>query len=326
MKKLSNIIFVLAILFITRTVFAECHGKIFNPITDVCWSCIFPITIGSVSMGGGLPDTPNSSEVICVCKHDPFPEPGITVGYWEPMALVEVTRTPGCMVNLGGLTLPVPSVSGHGTVDDVNADNSTSFYYTHYYNMPLMQLLYDSLLNGSCHTDGETFLPSYISETDPTTNNDVLAALAYPEGDLIAATAVLSAAACGIDALAANAGLPSETSFYCAGSQGLFYPLTGTSSGLTTTAARVTLMAERTVFKLHRLGIIEDTKPERQCGTYTTLWLPKSRYRYQLSYPSTAACKPFGRSTDLWASNPYLPTGSDDSSFVIWRKRNCCSY
>jgi len=306
--------------------FAICHGKIFNPLTDVCWSCVFPITLGTVSMGGGLPDTPNASDLVCVCKHSPFPEPGITVGYWEPMALVEVTRTPGCAVQLGGISLPVPAVAGHGAVDNVSAENSTSFYYTHYYNLPLMQLFYGWLLNGSCDTDGDWFWPSYVSELDPTTNNDVLAAITYPESSLLAGNAQVSAMACGADALTANAGLPSDQPFFCAGSQGLFYPLTGTSSGLTTTAARVTLMAERTLYKLHRLNLIEDTGPERQCGTYKTLWLPKSRYRYQLSYPSVASCAPFGRSTVSWESNRFDATGSDDAGFIIWRKRNCCQY
>ena len=23
-----------------------CHGKFINPITDVCWSCLFPLSIG----------------------------------------------------------------------------------------------------------------------------------------------------------------------------------------------------------------------------------------------------------------------------------------
>ena len=24
-----------------------CHGRFMNPITDICWSCVFPLTIGA---------------------------------------------------------------------------------------------------------------------------------------------------------------------------------------------------------------------------------------------------------------------------------------
>lgn len=29
---------------------ATCHGKFVNPITDVCWSCLFPLSIGGLSI------------------------------------------------------------------------------------------------------------------------------------------------------------------------------------------------------------------------------------------------------------------------------------
>ncbi|MCY4479859.1 MAG: TraU family protein, partial [Rhodospirillales bacterium] len=38
-----------------------CTGRFVNPLTDVCWECLFPISIGAVSIGAaaGAPDTPN---------------------------------------------------------------------------------------------------------------------------------------------------------------------------------------------------------------------------------------------------------------------------
>ena len=32
---------------------------------------------------------------------------GMAIGYWEPFALTDVTRSPYCMVNLGGFNIPV---------------------------------------------------------------------------------------------------------------------------------------------------------------------------------------------------------------------------
>ena len=37
---------------------AACHGRIPNPVTDVCWQCLFPLTVGSNRLGttGIAPD------------------------------------------------------------------------------------------------------------------------------------------------------------------------------------------------------------------------------------------------------------------------------
>ncbi|ECP4971626.1 conjugal transfer protein TraU, partial [Salmonella enterica subsp. enterica serovar Enteritidis] len=82
---------------------AECEGNFVNPITDVCWECIFPVTIGNVPVvKGRQPDTPNPSMPIQFCPMGILYRVGLAIGYWEPMALTDVTRSPYCMVNLGG--------------------------------------------------------------------------------------------------------------------------------------------------------------------------------------------------------------------------------
>ncbi|MDF6485273.1 TraU family protein, partial [Escherichia coli] len=50
-----------------------------------------------------VPDTANPSMPIQICPAPPplFRRIGLAIGYWEPMALTDVTRSPGCMVNLG---------------------------------------------------------------------------------------------------------------------------------------------------------------------------------------------------------------------------------
>ena len=55
---------ILAILF-TATFAREslagvCQGKFANPVTDICWSCMFPMTLGGrQTMGEEQEDTPN---------------------------------------------------------------------------------------------------------------------------------------------------------------------------------------------------------------------------------------------------------------------------
>jgi conjugal transfer pilus assembly protein TraU len=89
----------LLLLFVITPAIAKCHGNFVNPLTDICWSCIFPLSIGAGKVvGSNNPDPPNPKWPVCSCG-SPVPRIGITVGYWEPMALVDVTRHPYCMVN-----------------------------------------------------------------------------------------------------------------------------------------------------------------------------------------------------------------------------------
>ena len=60
----------LAVVLWTGPASAEsCTGRFVNPISDVCWECLFPISIGPIRMGSaaGAPDTPNPSSPICFC-------------------------------------------------------------------------------------------------------------------------------------------------------------------------------------------------------------------------------------------------------------------
>lgn len=48
-------------------------GTVFNPITKVRWTCIFPITIGGVRIGtfdklGKALDAQSSSKPLCACR------------------------------------------------------------------------------------------------------------------------------------------------------------------------------------------------------------------------------------------------------------------
>lgn len=94
----------LLVIFISSSNSKACSGRFVNPITDICWSCLFPISIGPIKVnGGGREDTSNPSQIPCFCPKPPLPlVPGIPVGFWEPARLVDVTRVPFCMVSMGG--------------------------------------------------------------------------------------------------------------------------------------------------------------------------------------------------------------------------------
>ena len=46
---------------------AKCNAKFLNPITEICWDCIFPISIGAISLGTSRPDTRNQAFPLCAC-------------------------------------------------------------------------------------------------------------------------------------------------------------------------------------------------------------------------------------------------------------------
>ena len=108
-------------LFLTFEVEAGCQGKFLNPVSDICWRCLFPITIGGMKVAGqNQEDTPNPHQLICLCPRPPLPlpVPGIPISFWEPVRLVDVTRTPYCLVNMGGIQIAGNSnnLQGRGSV------------------------------------------------------------------------------------------------------------------------------------------------------------------------------------------------------------------
>ena len=84
---------------------SNCTGKFVNPITDICWSCLFPLSVGGLPIWpGSRPDTKNPALPVCACG-SPVPRIGIAIGFWEPARMVDVTTKPWCFPNLGGLRL-----------------------------------------------------------------------------------------------------------------------------------------------------------------------------------------------------------------------------
>lgn len=327
----TRIIILIFLLWLTP-IFADdhfvenCHGKFMNPITDVCWSCLLPISIGSFEVfDGNEPDTDNPSLPVCICPGTVMPRIGITVGYWEPIALVDVTRNPFCLVNLDGIRLYMGDY-GDGETDTSVPEQGGSFYYVHWYKYPLISWL--SIITDALCFEGVDFDIAYLTELDPSWNNDEGGFLSSPEAVLFANdTAQI---ACAADSVAALKGLPIDQLFWCAGSQGVMYPLNGFVQEHVGGVQASTLMAERMAYKIHRTGaLLKDSSASSICEEYYSVILPKSRYRYQMTNPIPAAsepfgCRPFGHTTADWGENREYPFSGEDFGYLIWRKRNCC--
>lgn len=307
---------------------AACTGRFINPVTDVCWPCLFPLTLGASNMAkNSLPDTKNPTNPVCVCKVGNIPRVGLAVGLWEPTTLIEVTRTPFCFPTLGGFQLNIPLNKRQGTVSKTK-DSSISEYHVHVIQFPVLSVL-GLITDGLCGEppDINLLLPS---ELDPTWQHEGLALIQHPEAAL-AANHVMQET-CSLDCMKANVGLPLNHLFWCQGCQGSLYPFTGRVSAHVGGVQASNLLAGRALAKWHRLGLMwkaSGTNIEAICQKSLAPWIPKNTYRLSMVYPRPSlgekGCLPLGRTTTLMEANHEFPVKGEDFGWLVWRKKNCCA-
>jgi len=309
-----------------------CSGHFVNPISDVSWGSMFPLTIGAMPIipnSTGLPDTPNPSMPICLCDAPPplFIRIGLSVGYWEPSSMADITQAPFCMVNMGfqlpmGFKMQEMGATTTKTVLD-SSQGDSAFYWVHWYKYPLISWL-ELLMDGACMDVGGFDL-AYFSEVDPMWDDDTLAFIMNPEAILFGNP--IAQLSCATDAITSMIGLPLDPLFWCAGAQGSIYPFTGWSQTNVSQPSNAVLMDERTNAKLHRVGVVLDSFSGNLCHSIPTEIMPKSHYRYQFVNPVPEAMSAFqyGRSTTV-VSDPLEGTLSSQNNFGIlnFKKRSCC--
>jgi conjugal transfer pilus assembly protein TraU len=328
-KTLKRLLLLLSMLVIltSHSVYAAASnagdGRWVNPISDVCWKCLFPMSLGSIQLASGpQPDTSNPASPIQICPMGIFYRIGLAIGFWEPVAMADVTREPGVMVNMGGFKIDLGR-TGTGAAGQSDRPAAGAFYHVHWYKYPLIFWL-NILTTAGCMQTGDMDI-SYLSEVDPLWNDSTLAMLLNPEAALF--NNLIAQAACAADAVSSSAGLPLSPLFWCAGSQGSMYPFTGFTSGEFSPLESSLLVTERMAYKLHREGLIWNSvgADTAVCHEYPSPIIPKERWRYQMvnMYPATSSCYPFGASTQIWGSTHNSPATKKNFGYLLWRKRNC---
>lgn len=309
---------------------ATCTGRFFDPITDICWSCVMPISIGAAPVAnvGAQEDIPNPAMPLCSCGLKPAI--GLTVGFWEPARHVDVVRKPFCLSALGGLDLDpgIPAPEHGRDFGFANPADGAVVYQAHWYANPVLYWL-EVLGDFGC-LEGGSFDLAYMTEVDPLWNDDELALILSPDAVLFANP--VAVAACAADCVAASAGFGVREMFWCGGCQGGLYPLNGRIPFNMGGVRSAELIAHRLAAKMHRqLVAWGHHGAAGLCGPYLLPVMDKTAYKTQLVHPvpntrkdGGRCCHPFGRTTLAWGAGKEFPVEGEDFAFLLFRKKNCC--
>lgn len=333
MRYYRNLTMVLVLTFLPMMAWAgQCKGRFPNPITDYCWSCVFPLTLAGVRVHvNQQEDISNPGGAICACGA-PTPKIGVPVGFWEPARQVDITRTPGCLVSIGGvhLSLPfnAPMPSQSAKYQGATYTSKKSFYHVNWYINPILVVI-GAILDSDC-LERKGFDLAYTTALDPLWSDDELLSIINWDAALFANP--IAQGACAGDCVAATAGFPLNQLFWCAGCQGGLYPLNGIVTAHQGGVAASALLVQKMTAKLHREGLMWGTwGSEGLCGNYPQVLMNKQAYKMTMIYPipQTAkidgrCCQPYGRATALWGAGKEFPIEGEDFSYMIYRKRNCC--
>lgn len=306
---------------------AACQGEIFNPITDTNWNNMFPVTIAGVSTGGGTNPPLMHMPALCNCPGAlGVPVPGIGVTYWEPTYVGEVATVPGCLSTMGG----VNALPGY---ERLAAEKSYSMagpsgktvnrLQVHWYNYPVFSALNMMASLGCSAMSGISLTTP--TEIDPLWQDDLWAAIAFPETALYANP--LGMLACVPDVAMSALEMPIETMPWCQGSQSVLYPPTGISRGMNSPQASNQQVLGKFMQRAHRMAqLLTTIGPAATCSSVYTLNMIRSQYRLDPIAPVASNRRAtIGKSELLWGYTPPVNYGTrSDSAFLIWVGKQCC--
>ncbi len=313
--------FLLLFLLLCITVNAQ-EGKLINPITDICWNCVFPIHVAGVNTTPGNHDQGRYKEKLCFCAGFP-PKAGIPVAFWEPTHMIDVTRIPYKLLGFGGTSIGKPDIKKRGAISNVGESGRSSFYNVHYYAWPFLHWM--GLLGDFPCLENSSLEVSYMSEFDPFWDDEEWSSVINPEAILFANP--LAQIACAADCIAASAKGPLDELFWCAGCSGSLYPFTGHVAHHVGATQASFLLVERMLAKLHSLGLGWGFQEGNYCEKSPFPRLKKSIYKTQLAFPvaaTRAPCPPLGQSPIHWGAGKTFPYKGEDFVYVIWTKKQCC--
>lgn len=264
-------------------------GYFSNLINSFCWSCTLPFNFAGFS--DNVPKGANSSR-LCSCSDAlGVPELGVSLGYWSPDHLVEVSATPWCSPTLGGTLLQNDmTMRGRASNPDTQSAETVSFLHYNYIINPVFKMLGLFLLPECDTSPGYFDLDiAYMSILDVTYENSALSFLFTP--DAIPIANPVGRAICVADGMiTASSGSANEALWFCAGLDGPLYPLTGFIGADNDFIRNTQLITTRSLAALHRRGLARKTYgKEAMCNAEYSPMIPKAQYKISMMYPSPEA-------------------------------------
>ncbi|CUU90077.1 conjugal transfer pilus assembly protein TraU [Campylobacter hyointestinalis subsp. hyointestinalis] len=339
MKFKSKIsVFFILLALITSNANAMCHAKGFNflsVIGSVCWECMFPLKIAGIEvMQGPMRNEPALSEAsrmpICMC---PFPPPvfqriGVPVSFFEASRMAEVVSDPFCSpmfgITLGGSNNGTLGGT-EGAIQTTKGGAKKTFMQVHWWTFPVYAIL-EWMTDGMCVEAGSVDM-AMMTEYDPLWQDDQLSAFLYPDAILFGNP--VANLACMADSIAASiAKYPLEFLFWCKGSWGNAYPLTGNTGTKSLVEDSASILAGF-IYMGNRTGLIWNQFGPgiMMCAKWPSpVWF-KNAYRLQILLPiphmiGTA----IGETGIQWGPAKNPPYVGDNFGFLVFKKRECCAF
>ena len=313
-------------------------------IGKICWDCFFPFVIFSIPIGGSSSKLPSDRAApICLCPgRTGYPSIGFTLGWWSPDHIIENTRIPWCMPSLGGtvltsdkLTAGDLGVSGSATIlparwggqrDKLKGgeEPGISYYNFHWIKFPIAYFI-GWLSDFACSKKSSTAVDiAFMSEFDPSWNNDELALWTSPETVLF--TGPWAHIACAADGVASTVSKPFKYGFWCAGTWGQLYPYSGNTPTAQSGPRDASLNAIKGVAKMHRFTLAKKMYGNKAlCANQLYFILPKQQYRMQTLFPIAEKGNHWvGASTFRWGEWRTVPATGEDYLWLQWTYQECC--
>lgn len=307
---------------------------------STCYSCMFPLWLAGVPVvNGPMPDAGHAGMAalpLCVCPIPvpPFFRVGITVSFYNPDKIFEVVKDPLCSPTFGvdlGASGALLMERGHKTMDKSNSDEIEKLSKFQAHNIayaPFKAL--GVLVDFACIQSPHVLDYLYLTEFDPLWQSSTLATIINPEAIILANP--ITQLACMADSATSLFYTPLDPLFWCMGSMGNAYPLSGDTIQSDNWTQGASAAAGRFLYKLHRELLIWD-----ESGRYTTctkipmpIW-NKSNYRMQIINPIP---HPIGHvvgqsgTLSTWSFGKNIPMSpkSDNFTFMLFSKKGCCAF
>lgn len=305
-----------------------CEGKAFNPATDPDWNNLYPMSWGGSKIGSGPQPPWMKMPAVCSCQSHfwNIKMPGIGFTYWEPLAIAEVQRDPGCMATWGGTQI----LKGYGHLkaasnesrDDGEHHNKMQ---VHEYTYPVLAVL--GMFEDFVCLNPAMFMVTGMTELNPIWNMGGSWNSAMDPRAILTATAPAQAA-CSIEAsLLYAGGWHLNFMDWCIGGWGASSVLGGDINTTNSTWHSNGL----TYFKYRQMqaafgNVWTTIGPGARCNAFPFPIMDKSQVRYNQIYPWPLRGKPI-RMGDLpvGLSPPATNSPTKDSTGVlIWEGKQCC--